>query len=313
MAGKDLRAVLVRSADQDLISPLFECEGSEGMRDELIPPDFREDLRDRVGKIVAAGQVHRLAVYFRDLDNGPWFGVRDNEDFYPASLLKLPVAMAVLKQAEEEPRLLDRSVACLPGADLNRGAVFGPRRRIAPGRRYRPEELIELSLAESDNNAVHLLATRVADRDVLKRTFSDLGVRPPVNAPVDYLSVREYATFFRILYNASYLNKAASERLLEIMSRSSFRSGLASGVPEQIRIAHKHGEQRLGRHGEIKELHDCGIVYYPGNPYLLCIMTKGDTFEKDASVIADVSRYVFEAVDAHQRKPRPGQDLRRER
>jgi len=27
------------------------------------------------------------------------------------------------------------------------------------------------------------------------------------------------------------------------------------------------------------QLHDCGIVYYPETPYLLCVMTKGWNFE----------------------------------
>jgi len=48
----------------------------------------------------------------------------------------------------------------------------------------------------------------------------------------------------------------------------------------------------------LKQLHDCGIIYHPSKPYILCIMTKGEEIEELASVIADISRLVFKGIDS---------------
>ena len=46
----------------------------------------------------------------------------------------------------------------------------------------------------------------------------------------------------------------------------------------------------------IRQLHDCGIIYYPNNTYLLCIMTRGKDFKQLESVIAGISKTVYEVV-----------------
>jgi beta-lactamase class A len=298
----------VRSPDHDLINPLLECEGPLPAAGMLVPPTFKLELNRLVGRTLESGTVSHLSVYFRDLNNGPWYGVQEQEPFYPASLLKIPVAMAIMKQAEEDRHLLKRSIRSAPGADLNARLRFKPTRSMQPGRSYRIEELLELALAESDNNALGILGAQ-ANKTVLSEVFLDLGVRYPLNGPLDYLSVREFATFFRILYNASYLDKDASERLLAYLAGSSFRQGLVAGVPPGIPVAHKHGEQELDGDGSQKQLHDCGIVYVPDSPYLLCIMSKGATFEANAEAISAISQFVYAAVEGRrvQQPPRgPG-------
>lgn len=105
--------------------------------------------------------------------------------------------------------------------------------------------------------------------------FNDLGI--PLPRDIDYaLSVKEYASFFRILYNASYLTRENSEMALKLLSESKFRGGLAGKIPSDIVIAHKFGEREMidENGSSINQLHDCGIVYYTPYPYLICIMTR---------------------------------------
>ena len=69
-------------------------------------------------------------------------------------------------------------------------------------------------------------------------------------------------------------------------------------MPSDIQIAHKFGERGIARVGkpEQKQLHDCGIVYYPKRPYLLCVMTRGEDFDKQARIIQDISKIVYTKV-----------------
>jgi hypothetical protein len=45
------------------------------------------------------------------------------------------------------------------------------------------------------------------------------------------------------------------------------------------------------------QLHDCGIVYYPHKPYLLCVMTRGKSSDDNSKMIAEISKLVYREVD----------------
>jgi beta-lactamase class A len=108
----------------------------------------------------------------------------------------------------------------------------------------------------------------------------------------DYLiDTHTYASFFRILYNSTYIDRSASEEVLSMLTEASFQDGLVAGVPAGTTVAHKFGSRQT-RDGK-DQLHDCGIVYATGKPYILCIMTQGKDFTKLAAFIKDVSARVY--------------------
>jgi hypothetical protein len=76
-----------------------------------------------------------------------------------------------------------------------------------------------------------------------------------------------------------------------------YPGGLRAGVPPAVAVAHKFGEWQLEEDVPAREqLHDCGIVYEPHRPYLLCIMTRGREFATLPGVIAELSRATYEEV-----------------
>jgi len=80
---------------------------------------------------------------------------------------------------------------------------------------------------------------------------------------------------------------------LEVLSRTRFKNGIKAGISDQATVASKFGERGL-IDSNAKQLHDCGIVYDGNSPYLLCIMTKGTDWERQATVIQEISKLVFE-------------------
>jgi hypothetical protein len=88
-----------------------------------------------------------------------------------------------------------------------------------------------------------------------------------------------------------------------LLSYTKFNKGIVAGVPD-VKVSHKFGEYSLLQDGKLvkQELHDCGIVYYPKNHYLVCVMTKGNDFDVLSNVIEDVSRIVFEYVSSSKKK-----------
>jgi beta-lactamase class A len=241
--------------------------------------------------------VESASVYFRELNDGIWFSIGETERFTPASLRKVPMMIAVLKQAERDPSLAGRKIRFQLKQDYNAQQAIKPSALMTPGRDYTIEDIVRRMIVFSDNNAFMVLSGLV-DPQELDRTYDVLNMpRMDARGPDDYLSVQTYASFFRILYNATYLSKTRSEQALALLTQAEFRNGIVAGVPRDLPVAHKFGEKRDDAAGKM-QLHDCGIVYYPEHPYLLCIMTRGRTLEYLDDAIAAISKIIYAEINA---------------
>jgi beta-lactamase class A len=279
-----------------LINPLLECDAPVEMSELARFEDKIEDLADH---LIAAGKADSISVYFRDLNNGPWFGIHESEPFLPASLFKLPVLIAYLKLAESDPSVLKQRYTMTAAALKGSAHEIPHPRRLVVGRSYTVEELLEQMIVRSDNQAANLLILDFEKH--FARVFRDLGIKVPGNNVENYMDVRSYASFFRILFNASYLSNEMSEAALQLMTKAEFTHGLQEGVPRGVQVAHKYGERVIDRprpDPPLVQFHDCGIVYYPQRPYLLCVMSRGDDVAELIGSIRDISKTVYDAVDA---------------
>ncbi len=268
--------------------------------------DLKTKLLSFIEDSKKQGKASLVSVWFRDLEYGPTLGINDRVDFIPASLLKLPLAMIYFDLSESDPDLLKTTVKYDNPNPATPSQLFVPTKFIEQGKSYSIKELIDYMIVYSDNNAAQLLydyskTNYPLDQNLLADTLRDLGI---LGSGSDiYLSsvnTKEYSSIFRLLFNSSFLNKENSEELLSILARSEFKDGLNVGVPENITIAHKFGERFLDN-GE-KQLHDCGIVYYPGNPYQLCVMTRGTNYNDLKSIIREVSKEVYREFDSRKIK-----------
>ena len=283
------------------INPDLGCNGKQ-ILDKSNPIALKDVLNTYIDSQKKNGDVRLVSVYFRDLQDGPILGINENEAFIAASLLKLPTAMTFFKLAEEkEPDILQRRLH-FQGAiseDESLEQFFKPSKTIQPGASYTIEELIFNSLVYSDNLSNEVLKSSIqsmrGDLNLILQTYKELGLAASASINTPDISTRGYATIFRILYNASYLSQEHSENVLSLLAQSEFDQGIASGVPKEVRVANKFGERFIGSE---KQLHDCGIVYFPGTAYLLCVMTRGKDFTELTRIIRDISTMVYEEVES---------------
>ena len=276
------------------ISPLLECNGGQTV--EL--KSFKSDIEKLANTLKAKSEITDLSVYFREMNNGLWFGINENIEFSPASLLKFPLMIAYLKEAEKNPKILDDTLTYTENENLYDKQNFKPEITLEVGTQYTVKDLVGRMIVHSDNSAQALLMKNATY--FWQRPFAELEINPPGTESVeDYMSVVEYARFFRVLYNASYINPQYSNLALGILSESKFKEGLAKGVPSDIAVAHKFGERTIDN---VKQLHDCGIVYHPDNPYLLCIMTRGKDFNQLTNAIQQISQKIYTGVDSQKIK-----------
>lgn len=261
---------------------------------------LRGEIVHYISSEVAAGNISETSVYFRDLQHGPIFGIDDMAEFAPASLLKLPLALTYINLSSTNPNLLRTELAY--DGDASVGIqTFSSKEELVPHKRYSIEYLLYNMIAHSDNSSYVVLSSYLANslpngNNIFLRTYQELGLLTPSNVLDNSITVRGYATIFRLLYGAAYLNEQDSELVLSWLAQSTFNLGLKAGVPANIVVAHKFGE-RFSDDSNEKQLHDCGIVYYPQNPYLLCIMTRGNDWNAQVKTIATISEMVYKEVD----------------
>lgn len=285
--------VEIRTSGYRLISPLLDCYpvSTPGLHTLDI---LNARLRDYIDTVKAAGITDQVSVYYRDLSNGPLLGIGEEELYSPASLLKVPILIAILKYAQTQPGFLLNQVNYIEPANVPQDVSEGE--FIVPGHTYTIRQLLEYMIIYSDNEAKNILS-QVLPKGALNQIYTDLGVDVNKNTQTDdFISVKEYAGFFRILYNASYLNRDASDFALSLLARSAYKKGIVAGLPEGIPVAHKFGERALIYKAKYRQLHDCGIVYLDDHPYLLCIMTRGTEFVYLQDVIAHISHIVYEVL-----------------
>lgn len=289
-AGEN-RQTVRRAGARGLINPILDVEPNIEFR-ELRP--FKYKVENLVDEMKRTGRVTHVSVYFRDLNNGPLFGINEKEKFSPASLLKVPLMMAALRRVAREPALLHLRLRYEPEKIVEATVKEQP---LETGRDYTLDELLRAMIASSDNNAAVLVLNAVGAAE-MDEVYQDLGIIiPKVRGPGDSMSVREYATFFRILYNAAYLDKDWSQKALEYLAASKFTAGVVAGVPTGITVAHKYGERSF-HDSPTRQMHDCGIVYFKPEPYLLCVMTRGTDDVELTKALRDVSRLVYDEVSS---------------
>jgi beta-lactamase class A len=282
------------------VSPLLACESSRDAKENIEFKPLEHRIRKAIDEQKERKWLTSESVYVLRLNSGKWFSINPALFYYPASLMKVPVLMAVLKQAEANPHLLGEKIRFTGKTELsNEPQYFAPSKRLEAGESYTVDELLKRMIVYSDNDALALVVEHVTE-PVISRTFEELGLLDPFaegSGDSDYsLTVDQYSIFLRVLYNASYLSTEMSEKALDLLTKIEFRQGLVAGVPPGIPVAHKFGERTSGGISPVKELHDCGIVYYPAHPYLLCIMTRGDSFEYLDDAIKETTRVVYEEL-----------------
>ena len=286
-----------------LVNHDYAC-GEEHVISKADYVSLKHDILDLIDHSTALGGISYGAMYFRDLHAGPAFGINESNKFIPASLLKLPVVMAYFSYEEEFPGIVDQKIRYSPEAVSYVGMleqVEHPDSTLKIGEFYTIEEMMRNALVYSDNLAFYLILdhfTRTVPdgSERMLRAFHELGILDPRDPSEEAISVRNYSGLFRQLYNISYLTPEHSEQVLTWLSESVYDKALEAGVPTDVLVAHKFGERDLSE-GE-KQLHDCGIVYFPNNPYVLCVMTRGSNWQSMAEFIRTVSKMVYEEVES---------------
>ena len=191
----------MREGGYSFINPLLECDNYQASQLKSVVAMERE-INSYIQMVKAENKASFVSVYFRDLNFGPWVGINEKENFSPASLLKVPIMIAAFKRAETEPNFLKQRVAYTGQLDKNVVPNITDTKLIQLGKSYTVEDLIERMIEHSDNEAKELLLHNL-DQNFIIKVMADIGINTTGDMNADFVSVKDYSGFFRLLYNAT--------------------------------------------------------------------------------------------------------------
>jgi len=249
---------------------------------------LRKDLKEIVAKHEKDG--NRIGVYFEFLNTGANISINQDSRFWPASLSKMPTALAVMKKVERGEWKLSNELVLFRE---DRNGDFGTLYKKAAGTRLTIEELLKELILNSDDTA-HRIFVRNLEGGNFDEMLLSLGMEELYDREYN-ITAKEYSRIFRSLYVSSFLERRYSSMLLTWLSSTKFNEFLGSGVPENVPFAHK-----IGEHDPTLTYLDSGIVYVPNRPYLITVMVQAKENggrEKAKEIMKEISSSAYAFVE----------------
>lgn len=244
---------------------------------------LRQELRTFFAK-----QDVNFSFYAEYLPTGTSVKINQDNDMVGASLLKVPVVMNLFRAVERGEIGLTDSVVIHEG-DIDRRS--GTLWQKGVGFKMTLEEVARYAIVESDNTAVNMLIGAASGKfDLFQEAIDELDITLSVeNDTQSTIGAQGYSSLLKCLYLSCFNSYVHSQQLLEWMSESGGPPRLKFELPEHVVVAHKYGTS--GGRSES----DCGIVYVPKRPYIICIMIDAPLPQANA-LMAEVSGKVYDYI-----------------
>lgn len=246
-----------------------------------------QDLKPQIETIIQTATADTsVSIFLQDINTGAWLGINERNGFIPASLLKIPIMMAVFKRVDrEEIKLTDTVSLVKEDLDPQSGTLY----QKGEGYNISYSDLIKSMILTSDNTAKNALKRQLTDPE-LNAIFAHVGIPNPYSSTNGQtVSPRGFSRIFKSLYLSTFLSPDLSEKALDLTTDTQMENLISAGVSPEIQVAHKYGERPDG-------LSDCGIIYHPQNPYFLCIMTKEMTVPQAKQLIIELSNRIYQYI-----------------
>ncbi|HUP46037.1 MAG TPA: class A beta-lactamase [Thermoanaerobaculia bacterium] len=233
-------------------------------------------LEERIQRI-ASEIDSTIGVAALHVESGRRFSVRADEPFPMASVYKLPVAIAFLREVDAGRYSLSSEVTVQPG-DFSDG--HSPLRERAGGRplTITLREAVQAMVGQSDNMAADVLIRLTGGGRAVTGVVRDLGISGiDVTADAYAGAAGETATpaamlavLERLYSQQAGLSKSSHDLLMRIMSTSSTgEHRIKAGAPDRATVANKTGTLP-------GTVNDAGIITSPDGRHhvLIVVFTK---------------------------------------
>lgn len=271
------------------------------------------NLLRRILDVEGEAPGSKIAVSYFDYETETSWSFRGDSWFHAASTIKVAVLLGLFAAAAEGRfglssdlhvrnrffSVVDGSPYCLEYERDSGSAVYA-----ALGRTMELGELARHMIVTSNNLATNLLVDLIGVEQI-GRTLAGLGVkgvelrRGVEDEKAHAAGINNMVTadgllsLFRLLQEGRAFPADDAQRMLDILFKQEYNSGIPAGLPEEARagarVAHKTGNIST-------VAHDAGLVFLNRRrPYALCVLTSWEAGTSGPpEAIARVSRAVYE-------------------
>jgi beta-lactamase class A len=263
------------------LSPRILADSPNDILINFVP--LRKALTEKFDKL----QVQK-SFYFEYLPDGTSIRIGGDQQLTAASLIKVPLAMNLYKAAELGRINLDEKVT-VTAFDLDQ--AYGEVYKKGAGYQLTLREAARHMLEDSDNTAARVVFNHMKDKlKYEEQSLARLDVEQNFEDGQAVITARAYSSVLKGLYFAAYLNNEHSQELLGYLSKSTATNRISRDLPNSVKVAHK-----IGVYNANWAESDCGIVYVPKRPYVLCVMVGLPEDEAD-KFIAEISKDIYDFV-----------------
>lgn len=275
------------------------------------PGDAEQELERRL-KIICDGAQGTVGLSVVHIESEKTISINGNSQLPLYSVFKLPLAIAVLKDVEENRLRLDQKVHVVP-AEIVPGAPENTALWQKPVD-FTIEQLIEFSISRSDNTSSDkLLQLAGGPLKVTERMrslgFQNLDIHSTVAEYVKSRqipntgSAEDLAKLLVQLHQGKILQPAQQNVLVGFMQRATTGlRRLRGDLPSGTLVADKTGSgEKDAATGVAKSTNDVGIITLPSDRghLAIAVLVSGSKLPDAAQekLIADLARAVYDAFE----------------
>lgn len=277
---------------------------------EIPPPEpVRDDVpilkRDSTDKGLAKARraiedyEGEVGLYVRDLEGGWGYGIRADESFFSASVIKVPIMIAVYRKIDEGELSLQDA---FPTSAKDWAAGAGWLQWEPPGEAHTVQDYLWMMMNHSDNVATNALSRAVGGPNYVNEVAESLGAedtvlyqkvtseRAAVTALDNRSTPRDMATLMQKIAAGEAASPESSEKMVELMRKNAHEPWLENGVPEGVEVANKAGWL-------YRVYNEVGIVFHQERPYAVAILSKHgpSSSEQAGPLLSEISKALWEA------------------
>ncbi|MCI6275618.1 MAG: class A beta-lactamase-related serine hydrolase [Clostridium sp.] len=256
------------------------------------------DLKSEIQNIIDINKGD-VAVAIKTLGSDKEIMINEDMIFPSASTIKLLIMSRIMKEVNDGQRSLDDIIElkeqCKCGGD-------GILKELDCGHEFTLKEIITLMIILSDNTATNMLIDMIGINNInimadelnlkstrLRRKMMDSEAVK--QGRENTTCAKDLCRILYLIYDGKLVNGKYSDVMIDILKRQQVGGRLNLYLPDEILIAHKTGDLD-------KLEHDVGIVYHPKQNYIICVLTKDNSTNKDGrETIGAISKAVFDMIN----------------
>jgi beta-lactamase class A len=251
-----------------------------------------------------SGVTGTWGVWIEDLQTGNRWTWNESKLFYAASIIKVPIMIAVYRQADRGALHLSQEVMIRKEDQVGGSGVL---QLLTPGTRFTVKDLVTLMIIQSDNTATNLLIDLIG-KEVIRETMKELGMTqsafynklmiiPASPEGTNKITAEDMARVFTALATGKAVSWHASQEMVQILKQQQLNDCFPYLLPTKNTdivgtIPHYELAHKTGMVTQI--LHDAGIFYIGSHALIMVALSEGLKYHEAQKRLGELALLVFD-------------------